>query len=158
MTTTPDNTATTWRDLADALTAEQVAYIADWEQHPELPPRTDGSVKTAEQHQETLLYVAREFLGSNAAGVMLAGVEPPPDDGYHYPWQDDGDGTWTRFFVGTTRELGDVRVVISGIQSADGSIDRSITTDASEDMGGTEARQLAALLLEAADELDRLNG
>ena len=34
MSTTPDNTAITWRDLADALIQEQIAYLQDWEHHP----------------------------------------------------------------------------------------------------------------------------
>lgn len=148
--------ATTWRDLADALTPQQVAYIEEWERHPELPPRADGKVKTAEQHQQTLLFVAREFLSSNTAAVILADVAPPPEEGHHHPWQNEGDGTWSRFFVGTVRTMGDVRVLIDGTQFSDGRITRAITTDASEGMGSAEARQLAAMLIEAADELDRL--
>ncbi|CAM3108272.1 hypothetical protein BST27_18605 [Mycobacterium intermedium] len=152
MSHTPDN-ATTWRDLADALTPQQVAYIEEWERHPELPPRVDGSVKTPEEHQRTLLHVAREFLGSNTAAVMLADVAPP-DGGDHRPWQDEGDGTWSRFFVGTVRTMGDVRVIIDGTQYSDGRIERFVTTDSAEGMGSAEARQLAALIIEAADEID----
>ena len=151
-----NDNATTWRDLADALTPQQLAYIEDWDKHPELPPRADGRVKTDDEHQKSLLFTARQFVGSNAAGALFADVAPPPDEGYRYPWEDAGDGTWTRFFVGMERELGDVRVFVSGIQSSDGSISRSISAEASDGMGAGEARQLAALLIEAADELDRL--
>jgi hypothetical protein len=155
MSTTHDN-ATTWRELADALTPQQIAYIEDWERRPDIPPLADGSTRTDDAHQRTLLFTAREFVGSNAAGALFADVTPPPEEGHYYPWENVGDNTWTRFFVGTSRKLGDVEVSISGVQSSDGTISRGITVSAGEDMGATEARQLAALLVEAADEMDRL--
>lgn len=156
MTTTHDDNATTWRELADALTRQQVAYIEEWERHPEIPPLADGSAPTNDAHQRALLFTAREFVGSNAAAALFADVAPPPEEGHYYPWENIGDDTWTRFFVGTSRKLGDVEVFISGIQSSDGSISRDINVSAGEGMGATEARELAALLIQAADELDRL--
>lgn len=156
MPTIYDGDATTWRDLADALTPSQVDYLKDWERHPELPPRADGTARSDDEHQEALLFTAREFVGSNAAGAVFADVPPPPDAGQHYPWQETSDGGCTRFFVGTSRKLGGAEVLISGIQCSDGSISRSITANATEDMDATEARQLARLILEAADELDGL--
>jgi hypothetical protein len=154
MTTTHDDNATTWRELADALTPQQIAYIEDWERRPDIPPLADGSAKTDDAHQRALLFTAREFVGSNAAASLFADIAPPPEEGHHYPWENIGDDTWTRFFVGTSRKLGDVEVFISGIQSSDGAISRAIGVSAGEDMGATEARHLAALLIEAADELD----
>jgi hypothetical protein len=156
MSTTHNDRATTWRELADALTPEQIAYIEHWERHPELPPMADGSSRSAEKHADGLLFTAREYVGANAAAVMFADIAPPPEEGQHYPWSEHADGTWTRFFVGTTRNLGDVEVMINGIQSSDGSISRTINANAVDDLDASQARRLAALLVETADELDRL--
>lgn len=49
-------------------------------------------------------------------------------------------------------------MLISGRQFADASIRRSITVDARGDYDAATARQLAAALLNAADELDQLDG
>jgi hypothetical protein len=52
---TDDDATTTWRDLADSLTPQQLAYIEGWDKHPELAPRADGPVKTDDEHQKTLV-------------------------------------------------------------------------------------------------------
>jgi hypothetical protein len=149
--------ATTWRDLADALTPHQIAYLENWESRPDLPPRADGSARPSAQHERALLFTAREYSGQNAAAALYADIAPPPEVGQHYPWEHFGDGTWTRFFVGTTRKVGSAEVMITGLQSSDGSIERSIGVDgASDSLDASNARTLAAALLEAADELDRL--
>lgn len=158
MNTTHDDNATTWRDLADALTPPQIAYLENWENHPEIPPMADGSAPPAEQHALGLLFAAREYVGHNAAAALYADVAPPPDDGQHHHWQHDGDGKWSRFFTGSTREVGDTTVIISGFQDSSGTITRSITVDGdAEDLDAAQAREVAAALLDAAAELDRLS-
>lgn len=157
MSTTHDDNATTWRDLADALTPHQVAYIEDWEAHPELPPMADGKPAPYGAHQAGLLFTAREYVKQNAAAAYFADVAPPAEDGEHYPWEHDGDGKWFRLFYGTTRKVGDVQVMLSGLQGCDGTITRSISVDGdSESLEAMQARQIAAALLDAADELERL--
>ena len=159
MSTTHHDSATTWRDLADALTPAQIAYIERWEARPDEPPSADGSPRPEAEHQRTLLFTAREFVGQNAAAALYADVPPPPEDGQHYPWEHDGDGKWFRFFAGTTRDLGKTTVTISGLQYADGTITRSISVDGDdESLDATQARKIATALLDAADELDRLTG
>lgn len=76
---TTRDSATTWRDLADALTPQQVAYLEDWERHPGVLPRADGSAPTLLERQRALLFTAREFVGSNAAAALYADVAAPPD-------------------------------------------------------------------------------
>lgn len=44
--------------------------------------------------------------------------------------------------------------MINGTQSSDGTIERTIVTNCREDLTACEARQLASLLIESADELD----
>lgn len=152
-----DDNATTWRDLTDALTAEQIAYIENWERRPDEPPMADGSRRPEADHQRGLLFTAREFVGQNAAAALYADVAPPPEDGHHYDWEHAGDGVWCRFFAGTTREVDEARVMITGLQYADGRIDRTICVDGDcESLDASRARQVAAALIEAADELDRL--
>lgn len=153
-----DDNATTWRDLTDALTPQQIAYIELWEGRPDEPPHADGSPRTEAEHAAGLLFQARQFVGQNAAAALYADVAPPPDDGEHHDWEDGGDGRWHRFFSGVSRTSGDVEVFITGFQYTDGSIERWVNTSAAESMSAADARQLAALLIEVADEVDKLNG
>lgn len=156
MNTTPDGAATTWRELTDQLSPEQIAYLEDWESRPNEPPRLDGSPRPPEQHRQTLLRMAREFATQNTAATYFADVPLPPEDGHHYPWEHYGDGNWCRLFVGTRRQAGDAEVSIRGTQSSAGAISRSITIDKSDDIDPAQARALAAALLAAADEIDCL--
>lgn len=152
--TAHDDNATTWRDLADALTPEQIAYIEHWETHPDDPPNVDGSPRPEAERQRSLLFIAREFVEQNAAAALFADVAPPPEAGHHHPWEHVGDGAWRRFFTGTSRKVGDVEVFVTGMQSSDDSIVRRINVAGAEDMSAADARATAALLIEAADELD----
>jgi hypothetical protein len=92
MTTTPDNATTIWRDLADALTPQQIVYVEDWESRPDLPPMADGSARPAAERQGALLFAAREFLESNAAAALCADVERPVDPTWMSEWKEWGDG------------------------------------------------------------------
>jgi hypothetical protein len=74
-----------------------------------------------------------------------------------FHWEADGD-EWTRHFDGTEHAAGSANVYIAGWQSPDGSAERRVSVgqgDADE-LTADAARQLAALLVEAANELDRL--
>ncbi len=149
--------ATSWRDLADALTPQQIAELEYWEAHPEIPPRTDGSSPSAEDHARALLFSARTYLSQNAAGALFADVAPPPDEGVHYPWEHDGEGCWFRFFTGSDRKVDDTTVMINGVQQQDGTITRSICIDGeTESLDAATARRVAAAIVETADELERL--
>ena len=156
MTTTHHDSATTWCDLADALTPQQIAYLENWESQPDIPPNADGSSCAPEQHQSTLLFTAREFVEQNLAGALFADVPPPPEDGRHWPWEHVGDGVWQRCFVGTVRKVGGLEIAITGVQSTDGLIVRSIRVDDTDDIDATAARQIAAALIEAVNELEGL--
>jgi hypothetical protein len=156
MTTTHDDNATTWRELADALTPQQVAYIEDWERKP--IPGFDNDHRA---HQRGLLSAAQEFAGSNAAGAYYADIAQPPDASKIDVWMDEGDGCWSRRFDGTKRVVDNVTVHIDGVQTGDGRIKRTILV-ASNTFGddgympAATARQLASALIAAAAELDGL--
>jgi hypothetical protein len=73
-----------------------------------------------------------------------------------FDWQLDGN--WFRDFEGTTRRSGQARVQISGRQQADGSTRRwiAVHTRHLDALGPAAARDLAAALTDAADEIERL--
>ncbi len=139
--TASDDTATTWRDLADQLTADQVRQLERLE-HDE--PRA-------------LLEMARQWAAHNTtAAVGYDDVAPPAGAVRTFDWQLDGE--WFRDFEGTTRRAGQACVHIFGRQQADGSTRRwiAVHTRPSDALGPAAARRLAAALTHAADELERL--
>ena len=152
-----DRPPNSWRDLADTLTTQQIAELEYWEAHPELPPRTDGSSPSAKDHARALLSLARSYLSDNAAGALFADVVPPPEEGVHYAWEHDGEGRWFRYFAGSDRKVDNTTVMINGLQYADGTITRSICIDGeTESLDAAAARRVAAAIVEAVDELERL--
>ena len=91
---------------------------------------------------------------------MCAGIPMPPDaDGPGDEWQEWEGGGYARMYTSSIRTLGDRSAEIFGIQHDDGRIERFIVAQDSDRDGGmtaSQARQFAALLIEAADEMDRL--
>ncbi|NTY58666.1 hypothetical protein [Mycolicibacterium sphagni] len=165
MTTIHDDNATTWRDLADQLTPEQIAYIEQWEAHPEVPPRADGLPFDAEHRRSSLLFTAREYAWRNAAAVRYAHISPPPGATYVGDWAGDmwesGDPA-TRIFEGTKRTCEHMEVRTGGWQDSNGRTEWQITVDSNAkfndgQMTSSVARQVGAAVVAAADELDRLN-
>lgn len=161
---------TTWRDLTDSLTPEQAAYLENWERNPEIPhsadlfvifgPMADGSAPPPETRRAGLLFAAKEFVESNAAAALYADVATPPDATFVDPWQRWGD-SYARVFGGTQRVVEHWVINITGIQHCDGRAERSIRAYSNEqfndgDMSAVQARQIAAGVAAAADELDRL--
>lgn len=162
MTTTPDNTATTWRDLADQLTPEQIAYIEHWESRPAEPPKADGSPRSVEQQRTALLFSARQFAAANTAAIAYSDIAPPAGAVDLDTWTAaDGDGDM-RFFTGTTRAVGSINVSILGWQYSDGRAVRTVRVESTDeyndgDMPAAQARLVAAALIEAAGEMERLS-
>lgn len=83
-------------------------------------------------------------------------VTPPADARRVYPWEFDGAG-WARWFDGTMCTAGPATVTITGRQFDDGTTLRGVALmlDDAELLDADEARSLAAVLLEVADELER---
>lgn len=152
MTTTPDNTATTWRDLADQLTPEQIAQVEDFERAAShWPPAEDGHPRS-----EGVLNVARKMAELNVAKMVLADVAPPTDAVVVHDWMEWGDGSYQRLFTSWSRKVGGGGSVdVHGFQFNDGRVERLIAyTEGDESLTAEQARQLAATLAEAADVLD----
>jgi hypothetical protein len=158
MTTTPnDNTATTWRDLADQLTDQQRAGLA----------RLEAENVPA----ETLLGFARDHIEARLTDIALADVAIPA--GASTDWAGwgknlQGDGysrslLW-RSYEGGMADLrladSSISVDIDGRQQCDGSFTRHISlwgVDEGGALTSDQARAVAALLTHAADELERLD-
>lgn len=158
-TTTP-----TWRDLRDQLTPDQIAYLEGWEARPHLPVMADSEWIDAEAHQRgSLLFAAQEFAETNKIAEQCVNLPMPPDARVIDGWHRFGEGEFDRYFDGTTRrDDSGVRVFISGRQMHDGRIEREITLagrpDQDDRLSADDARAAARMLIEAADELDRLDG
>jgi hypothetical protein len=148
--TSHDDTATTWRDLADQLTPEQIAELEYCERGGVPPGLADA------EHQ---LNGARAMARHNLIQTLCADIPAPPDAaGRLYAWEEWGDGHG-RVYTVSTRTGANTSVEILGIQHDDGRVERFILAQASDDDGGmtaAQARQFAAVLLDAADELDGL--
>lgn len=137
--TTSGDTAQTWRDLADRLTATQIAQLERLEHD--------------EPHK--LLEMARQWVaGKKTNAKPFDDVATPAGAVRTFAWQLDSN--WFRDFEGTTRRVGQARVHICGRQQADGSSRRWISIHARHLSGldAAAARQLAAALIEAADEVE----
>lgn len=149
------NNAQSWRDLADQLPPHVVQRFERQERMTELHgplafPQEDPA-EVVRRGQELMLREAREQ-------IPFAHVPLPAAARTAYLWEDSVDGTWTRVVDGTRRTVGPLSVCISGVQSPDGSVVWSVAAETKDDAVTTEQlREYAALLIEAADELDDLN-
>lgn len=92
--------------------------------------------------------------------AALAHIAAPADADHVEDWVDESDlGMPVRWFRGTARTVAGVRVVINGWQEWDGPTARHISVHAVDaELDAVTARELAAALLAAADELDQLAG
>ena len=138
---TPDDTARSWRDVADRLTAAQIAQLECLE-HDE---------------PQTLLEMAQQWAARNVtAGMPFDAVAPPDGAVRTFDWQLDSN--WFRDFEGTSRRVGRARVQIYGRQQVDGSTRRWISVQPRhlDVLDAATARELAAALTDAADEIERL--
>ena len=141
MTTT--NNPTTWRDLADQLTDEQVKKLG----------------AAAWMDPADLADVAHQYVKSNQLQTAMAHVPTPAQAHSTSRWFDDGQ-TVARTIYGREWQLATVTVRIIGEQDAAAvtKMGVEVRDHTDHDMTASGARELAAALIEAADELDRLNG
>ena len=136
-------TVTTWRDLT-GLTDEQTAQLAA------------DTVQT----DADLLEIAQAMVERNHLQTTYAHITKPT--ARVGAWYDDGE-TITRTIYGTETVMQTVTARVVGEQNSGGAIAVGIevTENPGTDGAGMtagQARELAAALLDAADELDRLTG
>lgn len=149
MSTTHDDNATTWRDLTDQLTPQQIAELEYCELH-QIPP----GLADPRQGQ---LNCARAMARQNLIDALCDDVPVPVDcHGTVGQWTDLDDEGFGRMYTIAMREVDGMTVETVGWQYDDGSCrDRSVMLR-DEEVGPDEARRLAAALIAAADELDGL--
>jgi hypothetical protein len=135
-------TATTWRDIT-GLTDEQAAQLA----------------ADTTQTEDVLLDIARTMAERNQLQTTLTHIAAPTARAG--TWYDDGANI-TRTIYGTEAVLDTVTARIAGEQDSSGvltawvEVTENLGTDGGMNAG--QARELAAALVQAADELDRLTG
>jgi hypothetical protein len=134
-------------DLTDRLKARQAAWLEE-----------SGGRQSGRSHAgvDSALAFASVYAMRKLLDALYANVPPPADASRVSVW-DDHDGQVSRYFRGTKRG-NKARVDIAGSQNADGSVaERVILVGASDiEVDASGARQIAADLLAAADELDWL--
>ncbi len=145
-------TNTNWRDLTAELTAGQIASLECAEE--QLPA---GRVEA----QASLLGFARDYIELNRAAAACANIPVPPG-AVADSWAVKTSGGVCRSLEwhDNYSSVPGVDVVIDGTQESSGDFARSVTvySDDSVRLSATEARELAAALVAAADAFDRLNG
>jgi hypothetical protein len=150
MPDTHENTARTWRDLADQLTVEQIAdLLASARQQRRLPFRDSPD------ESELLLEQARSLAAHNLNDALMAHM-PVPDGAVstgQWRYFDDAD-MLCRLFGGTKRDIGGVDVEITGVQFEDGTVTRDIEVHGTV-LTAEQARELAEVLCAAVEEIER---
>jgi hypothetical protein len=130
---------TTWRDIADQLTAGQAAELADAE---------------VEVTDAALLRMARTLAAQNLTEMMFADVCDPPGAATVSAWRQGVDGAWSRCFdTGDVLRSGPARVFYTGRQFSDGTVQRQVILmcDDASPLTPEQCRELAAMLLTVAD-------
>lgn len=147
---TSNDSATSWRDLADQLTPQQVARAEKFERE---------GIGTPAELADFLLYEAKEHAAKNIVDKERFGNVPAPADQLRiWHWEQAADGSWSREFDGTSRDLGTSCVSIVGVQRDNGSIERWVHVDINDstELYPQSLRDLAAALVTSADELEAL--
>lgn len=141
-------------DIADQLTAAQCCALENTEHK-----LIDQGVSTA-QLDSLLLDHARYKAEMNLTDLTYAEVPVPAGASVCDGWGRNDRGDWSRGLIWRSFKGGrDVSVDIDGCQVLDGSFTRRISLRGLGDDGGNltsaQARELAAMLIEAAGEIDK---
>jgi hypothetical protein len=96
-------------------------------------------------------------IAPETAPAALAHIAAPADADHVEDWVDWNDtGEYERYMRGTRRTVAGVEIRIVGWQQADGTVTRHASVWATDtQLDAAALRQLAALALDTADELDR---
>lgn len=108
-----------------------------------------------------LLAEARQEAAGNLGDTLFDVPVPAGAEQVKHWEHDDGTGAWSRRVVGRCRAMdgSDTAVLLDGIQHPDGTVVWSCYVHADERRvwPAVQLRQWAAMLIEAADELDSLD-
>ncbi len=136
---------TIWHDIT-GLTTEQAEQLS---QGGHLMPEAE------------LIELAREMAQQNRLQASLAHIPAPAGAVHVTAWFDDGETT-SRIIYGTAWNVGNVNARIIGDQDSDGvtvwKVEFNAVYGTVGDLTAVQAREMAAALVHAADELDKLTG
>lgn len=139
---------TTWRDIADQLTADQIVDLEWLEQDP-----LGGILAKPEQH----LMLARGWATYNLEQSLNGDVAPPADAVKIGPWLNSQGGPCRRSYEAAMTKIAglDITLKLHGSQYTDGRVEYrlGVTGDRLRDLDPAGARELAAALLAAVDGL-----
>ena len=110
----------------------------------------------AQQRQE-MLKRAREFAAFKTSGDVFPDVPLPPEAGRVSAWEyDEAEDVWQRRYEGREFKAGAGSVQIAGTQTSDGAVSsRRLAIRVLDLLSAEDARQLAFLLQQEADAIDR---
>lgn len=138
-----------WRDYSKHLTAQQFDELTQQQARFGLPADEANLVDQAREHAEANRRDAERF-GHVAAPAGAQRVTH---------WElDERHGGWCREFELPAQRHGRVVVGVEGVQYPDASVRAFVTVDGDDGelLGAADARQVAALLCEAAEVVERL--
>jgi hypothetical protein len=116
----PGDTACTWRDLADQLTAAQIASLTALERRA--PATADAAA--------ALFALDRDHAAHNLAGAVMFGHLAAPHDARRiFRWAAADRDRWSRGFGCSAQAAGSVAVTVIGEQLDDGTVPRAIAVD-----------------------------
>jgi hypothetical protein len=148
--TTTDDDATSWRDLTDQLTPEQIAEL---ERDEPFWRQEDDDYCTR------MLAQARWIIAQNLHD-MLFDVQAPAGASRVFRWETDDTGRTTRLVSLSRRTVqgADSSVEIVGPQDIEGNVGWELYAYVEDQrpLTSTQARELAAVLIATADEYDQL--
>jgi hypothetical protein len=152
--TTTDNKVTSWRDLIEHLTPDTGKRFERHEHlssiHGPLAFPDEDPEEVRSRDQQRMLEEAREQIPF--AHIALPAAAKGADT-----WQDNGQGNWSRLVFGPEHKTELFSTWITGVQSPDGTVRWSLSFDAGDEADvPDQIRERAAMLIEAADELERL--
>jgi hypothetical protein len=142
-------TVTTWRGFAGQLTAAQQARYV----------QRDRLYGDGPGWQRLLIDQARAEVADNRVDAQLfPTMEEPAGVSYLDHWQLDAvDGKFFRYFDGRRWHVGDLDAVVLGTQHADGRIECAVQIESRPStFDAAQLREIAAALIEAAADLDRI--
>lgn len=156
MSMTPENTTRSWRDVADQLTPEQIEQLEERERDPGSTACLTGKPEHR-WDDDNLLDCARHYSRNNLAAAMIDDVPAPAGAVKVYGWEDPDSPDAFRPFEIACHKVGvGIEVELRGTQDLDGSVAHEIRVQTPEVLTAESARELAATLVETADEIDRL--
>jgi hypothetical protein len=135
----------TWREIAEQLTADQIADLELMERRGE---PADG-----------LLKEARAYAAINLRGAVDFGhIGWPPEAEVCHEWCEI-NGRWQRDFTGAVRRVGQCQVFLLGAQFDDGTVQRrrvvaQFDGQGEQELTSAEARVLASALVAVADDAE----